>query len=203
MSDEKQTVADQTDPGSTTSGEEGGAQDDLDSLLARWDNESSQEDSNESETGGQSSTDPNRRLDEVHATVQRLEKERVNERVMRLRRDTTEKMQEATSGQVGLTADDWWHYLNGRASEDPRIQRAWENQDKDPKGWERVAVALAKDVAKRARNTPDPEATADREAVESAVHSASSAPPASSGPSEADIRKMSDREFQEYLNSLK
>lgn len=202
MADQEQAVVDQTDTESQkTSVEEGGAQDDLDTLLSQW--ESSTDDT--SDTSGQaddSDSDPKKKLDRIEQHLQRVEQERAQETVQRDLESTAKTMKEAISDQMDVPEDVLKEVLHGRAAMDSRVLSAWNNRHRDKASWDKTASAIARDFAKKLRTNLDDSATEDREAVASAVRGASKAPSAEQGPSEKDFEKMSDAEFNKRIREL-
>lgn len=67
--------------------------------------------------------------------------------------------------------------LHDLAVVNPKVNHAFENRFQDPTTWNRVLKAAAKEFAKEFEG-PDPGLTKDRDAVASAVRSASTAKPA-------------------------
>lgn len=205
--EEKQSVVDQTDAETQqSSAEKGGAQgDDLDSLLAQWEEGSQAKDSKESDKGAQldDTDDPKQQITEIRQYLQKQEEERTREEVNRSVDETAGLMQEEVSEQVNLPKEKWRAILQGYASEDQRILNAWNARRSDPKAWEKMAKFIAKDFVKGINSGVDQSATEDRDAVASAVASASKTPSADDGPSQEDLNNMSDAEFNKLTRSMR
>jgi len=84
-------------------------------------------------------------------------------------------------------------WINARAGEDPRLGQAWLNRHTNPKQFEKVVSGLGREFAKKYGKFPDKGATEDREAVTAAVRGASTRAPEAPPP---DMGRMSDAEFQ-------
>jgi len=70
---------------------------------------------------------------------------------------------------------DW---LDGKAKRNPALQTAYLNRNKNPAAWAKVEKTFNAELAKKFSRLPDPDATAERDAVAAAVRSASTkAPP--------------------------
>lgn len=68
-------------------------------------------------------------------------------------------------------------WLNAQAEEDPRLAQAWLERHANPKHFEQVKAALAKNFAKKFSKMPDRQATEDREAVTAHMRGASTRTP--------------------------
>ena len=88
--------------------------------------------------------------------------------------------------------------LETKARGDERVVNAFLNRKSNPKGWDKVSKALAREFSEE---FPDPSATSDADAVVSAVHSASTrAPEPETAP---DFSSMSDAEFFKMKAEMK
>jgi len=87
--------------------------------------------------------------------------------------------------------------LNEIAYEDQRLKTAFENRHKNPQAWNRIVKQVRKTV--REDFSVDKTLTDDRDAVASAVKSASTTKEADETP---NIGRMSDSEFLAYKSSL-
>ncbi len=85
-------------------------------------------------------------------------------------------------------------WIHRQADKDPRLEQAWNDRFDNPKGFERVAVNLRRDFAKRYGKLPDKGATEDRDSVTHAVRGASTQAPEGKAP---DYSRMSDNDFQQ------
>lgn len=207
MSDEEQTVVDQADTESKTSGEADDAQgDDLDSLLAEWDQDQEQQ-TKESTSGGQSDSGKSESQElpsDVREVVDYVKEQRdrdIAERTNRDIADAAEKLREGweDAPPAALLEGEIWK----SAGKDQRFLQAFQQRHQQPEKWDRILKAKQREVKSLLEQKPDSEATADREAVTAAVRSASKAPASPEGPSAEDISKMTDAEFERYKRQLR
>ena len=174
-----------------SSTEESGAQDDdLDTLLSQFDQETNQTTDETSAKGEQP--------DETTKRLQQLE-ERVAED--EYRKDITNVIQEVRGGLPEEVLDDTMieGWLDAAARKDTRLRNAWLARKQKPEDFDKVKQSLAKDFQKKFGPYFQ---DSDKEAVASAVRSASKAPQQDEGPSEQQIAKMSDKEYQQYKRKL-
>lgn len=200
MADE-QAVADQPDPESQETSADGGSaqDDDLDSLLNQWESSSAES----AETGEQ--TDDDSDLDPKE--IKRMRKELNEIREAQWQNETHQAVSEAVSVMRKSVADEmdvpselWEDVLYGKAARDDRIRTAFMHRHKDPDKWNKTLASLAKQTVKGfKKDGVDKSATEDKNAVSSAVRSASKSPPADEGPSEKDFDNMSDAEFKKLM----
>lgn len=206
--EEQHGVATEADTESTkTSGEAGGAQtdDDLDSLLAEWD-EDQKKAAEQSPSGEQTETGKTGATElpsDVREVVDYVKEQREREITERTNQDVAaaaEKLREGwdDAPPAALLEGEIWK----SAGKDQRFLAAFQQRHQQPDKWDRILKAKQRELQAMLAGTPDQEATADRQAVASAVRSASKAPTGSEGPSADDISKMSDKEFEQYKRSL-
>lgn len=194
MSEERQQAeTEQTDAQSEeTVAEESGAQeqkkeDDLDTLLAEYEQETGESTEQQTETKSESGVS----REEFEALRQELSH--------RDYRNDLERTIESVRGdlpqeQFDDSFMDAW--INARAKDDPRIANAWVQRHKDPKKFTRVVEGLGKEFAKKYGKFSgmDDNATTDREAVAQAVRGQGNKAPEGSAP---DYKDVSDGEFRE------
>lgn len=99
-------------------------------------------------------------------------------------------------GDTNLT-EKWFEgqlYLAG--AKDPRLTRAFEDRENSPKQWETLVRTLGKELAQELKPT-DQGATDSWNAVESAVHSASTST-SKAGIEAKDLKSMTDSEFMAF-----
>lgn len=103
----------------------------------------------------------------------------------------------------GVQADmvDAEAYLNAQALRDPRLNRAYANRESNPKAWDKVWSSLKQDFAKRYGKKVDKQVTESRDAVASAVRSASTAAP-DRGLTDKEVVSMSKADFDEAQRKL-
>lgn len=73
-------------------------------------------------------------------------------------------------------------WLEARAQEDPRLQKAFLQRHQTPTAWKKVVDGMARDFQSRASKLPDKQVTEDVEAVAAAVRGAST-----KAPEESDV----------------
>ena len=205
MGEDEHAVANAADTETPESSVEGGGaqDDDLETLLNQW--EAQAGDSDESQQSSESSSDQSQdEIAELRKRVERQERERAQQQTQQDVQEAASKMRQAVSDEIDISEDIWEDILHGRASRDPRVVNAWNARREKPEEWEKLTKAIAKDYVKRLRSNVDKSATEDRDAVASAVRSASKAPAQDSGaPSESDLNNMSDAEFNRLTRGLR
>lgn len=185
MSNDTQAVADNANPESQTSGEESGAQDELDSLLQEYEQETS--------TTGEQQTQPDtssQRDSQVEVLLMKQTQDDIN--------SAANSIKEASG--VELPDRFFRGYLHDAVDGDPRALRLWQNRHNDPKGWNKYLNVLAKEASEELKGVPDRSASEDRDAVESAVRNASKHQQSSDD--EPDWSQMSDQEFAQTKMKL-
>ena len=197
---EEQSVVDQTDTDSQQSSAEGGdAQgEDLDTLLSQWDESAGQDSKESTESASGDATDS----DEAKEILADLKRER--EELWRER--TNKEINEIVSNlKEDLPTPLPDRFLKGElyrlADEDPRFMNAFQNRRTNPDRWNKTVKALKKEIAQELQGV-DQSTTADREAVASAVRSASKTPPAEKELTEDDINNMSDSDFEKMKQGM-
>lgn len=104
------------------------------------------------------------------------------------------KAMKAVVGDVNLSNKWFEGQLHLAASKDPRLIQAFNNREASPKQWEAVVNTLGKELAQELTPT-DQAATDSWNAVESAVHSASTSKVTEAAP---DFGSMTDSEFMAW-----
>lgn len=156
---------------------------DLDSLLAEFDQNTQKPVISQPEPKQELKIDP-----EDIAAVKEFRQHRLREDVDNVCKEVFDGLNVPVRGQRG--------WLVQLAFEDNRIERAFQNKDKDPSAWKKVVKYLKQEAQKE--YTPskvDEEATADHAAVAQAVRGASTKVAADPAP---DFSKMSEGEFQRW-----
>lgn len=88
-------------------------------------------------------------------------------------------------------------YLEELAREDPRLAKAWNNRDADPKGWDRILKSAAKEFSKELRSSVvDEAATEDKAAVMHAMRGASNRQPEEQP---TDLSRLSTHDFRKEV----
>jgi len=167
----------------TPSVEENGAQDELDTLLAQYDEGTEVPEKTEKPSGEPT---PDTRID---ALLAREKKGDINSAVDTIMGDLD--IQVPKSMIKG--------YLYSRESEDPRIGKAFDKRFQDPAGWKRVLSGLAKEASSEFKDLPDKSLTNDRDVVEAAVRGASTT---SKESKEVNFTGMNRNQLDRYLEEL-
>lgn len=89
--------------------------------------------------------------------------------------------------------------LQDNAHNDPSIAKAFIHRNENPKAWDIALKRALKNIKQDL--SIDRKATSDREAIASAVRSASTKQPTPESP--PDLNRMSDAEFQRYKMGLR
>lgn len=204
MSDEEQSVAATPDETAPPVSEESGAQD-LETLLSEYESDLSE--TEESSTSAETSEIPAKgqgeRPEDVKSAVEyvkQLQQEEIN-------RKTNQSIEDAVSTIRGeleqpLLPD---RAIKGiiyeMAETNKAFVKAFQQREKHPDAWQRILKAVGADINKDLKEVPSPTLTDDRNALASAVQSASSkAPEADSAP---DYGRMSDADFAKHKRELK
>lgn len=158
--------------------------DDLDQLLAQYDQQRVQPDPQP--TPEPPPQEPPISTDRIRALEQRLFQDEVNEAVNNIVGD----MKIPRRAAIG--------WLDQYARENPKLAQAFLNKSQDPKTWKRVEKVLAEELRKEFSSLQvDPQATADREAVAAAVRGASTKAPAAPPPK---LGTMSDAKLRQHIS---
>ncbi len=188
---DKEQAALETEPEATQSGQvEEAQEDDLDALLA-------EHDQGTQDTAPQPAPSSNK-IDEIYRFMQQQEQKNVHQETQKAISGAIKSIKEMV-GSDDVDDDLVDTILQGRASKDERIARAFQNRSKNPAAWTAALKSVAKEV-KRFVPTDD-----DREAVTAAVRSGSTAKPEPERdfPTEKEIKSMSDRDFNQLWKGVK
>lgn len=90
-------------------------------------------------------------------------------------------------------------YVLERVRSDPALMGIWNERREKPDRFEKMVAKLSADFSKPFSKQPDPNVTADREAVAHAVRSGSNAAPEGKAP---DFSKMTDAELRAFKDNL-
>lgn len=193
MSEDKQTVAEETEPEAKPAVEESSAQDDgddLDSLLNQFDEGTKEEAKSTPEPAADN---------ETLTRLTQLEKQLADQQ---FQNDMTTVVGKVRGDMDPELFDDTFveAWVDAAARKQPKLQKAWESRHKDPSGFNKVVSALGRDFNKKFQSMPDKAATEDREAVTQAVRGASNKAPDSGGA--PDFSSMSDAEAREAMQKM-
>lgn len=180
MNDEEEKNTEQTavaeepkeEPKEAAPAESGAAQDDLDELLKEFDER--RETASPKESAPVSEPKASEQID-VNALAA-LE-QRLNAADAREQRRELERLFDRFTDGVSADAIDAEAFLNSMALREPRINQAYLNRGNSPKAWEKVERTLKQEFQKRFGKAVDKQVTESRDAVASAVRSASTAAP--------------------------
>ena len=110
---------------------------------------------------------------------------------------TVELNQTVKSINDGLGIDEKFvkAFLNMKAADDERLEKAYLAKGKNPKVWQAIENQLRNELRSLADNVPDEDATVTHDAIVSSVLNSKSTSPAST---EVKFSEMSDAEFEKY-----
>jgi hypothetical protein len=93
-------------------------------------------------------------------------------------------------------------WLNAQAKGDPRLAKAWQERDANPRRFSQVIDKLGQEFSKKFKSLPDTKATNDREIVAAAVKGASKSAPETSEVDEKAVAKMNPSQFDAWVKTL-
>lgn len=190
MTDETQTVVNDDDAVVNQTAETNDALDSIDDFLKEYETDHQPQ-------KVEQPTDNAEIMDWIRSQKQEKEREQyqqgVNNAVESIKKDL---------GDVKISDRVIRGMLHDLANQNPKVNTAFNNRFTDPGTWNRVLKAAAKDFAKEFQ-TPDPEMTRDREAVASAVRSASTAKPTPTEDQASFEKKVSTMDASALDNLLR
>lgn len=164
------------------------AQDDLDSLLSEYDTEVKKVEPTEPDIKEAVSWINEQRI----KSEKEAEETAINNAVDTIKAGLEDLDFTPTNGMIrGMLQDN--------ASKDPAIAKAFIHRFENPKAWDSALKRALKNIKQDL--SIDTKATSDREAIASAVRSASTKQPTPEAP--PDLNRMSDAEFQRYKMGLR
>lgn len=126
-----------------------------------------------------------------------VDPERFTRLEQRILQEDLNKAAEVVAGDTKASRRLVIGFLDQMARENPTLERAFRNQANDPKSWERILHAAAKEFQKDFMQARvDPQATEDRAAVIQAVRGASARQPEERP---ADYSNMSTQEYRQAI----
>ena len=168
------------------------AQDDLDALLNEYEPASTEP---ETAQPAQPEVAPDR-LAVVESFIERQNRKDIESGLS----ESTKLMRDAAGDAVANIPDDALEGLmHLEAFRQPKILEIFQDRERNPAAWNKVATALGKKFAQNLSQT-DRAATQSWDAVDSAVHSASTSTNTTEAPK--DLSKMSDQEFLAFKRGL-
>lgn len=170
-------------------------EDDLDKLLAEFDEGTKTEPKAEPDARPEQKPDD---LDKLRRFAEDYEARELQREIL----DTVHQIKEKHEA-LGLLSDGFLEArLQYEASRDPRLAKAWVDRHQNPDAWGKVLDGLGSKLSGEISSRPDPQLTQDRETVRNAVRGVSTAPAAADAPKNDDLSKMNDAEFEEYKKKL-
>lgn len=184
----EQTVA-KPDEAAEQASDETGAQDDLDSLLAEYDNSVETKPKEEVKSESQADNDPLR----LWAERKMAEEADLEQKA------TRDEVTKAVKDGIDVTVDERlvWGFISQAAQSDERLVKAFEGRKQNPAAWNKVVKTLQTDL--KTALSIDPSATADRESVEAAIRGASNKAAPNDEP---NLGTMSNSDFETYKRGL-
>tara|TARA_R100001530_G_scaffold65796_2_gene47122 strand:- start:1708 stop:2304 length:597 start_codon:yes stop_codon:yes gene_type:complete len=197
MSDNTQTVVENSDGQATPAAEGQDAPDSLDAALAEF--EASSEPEPEQTTSAPADVDP-KALDDIRRDIATLKEDTARRRTDG---DVAEAVKSLQRGLENLHLPDATvnRMLHGYASTDGRFLKAFQARQSNPTAWKRVLDNVSTEIRGEFESRPDANLTADREAVNAAVRNASTTSP-ESGANNKDLSAMTDAEFEAHKKAL-
>jgi len=205
MSESQQSVVDDVNgkakPSTETNGDAQGNGDDLEKLLAEFDDSDNPDPKAMKEEKPSKPAKTEQKTEtqnDLSSQVQKLldmEEERRREEFQRQFDADMAKTVVAIRGEISdkLASDKFVRaWIEATAEENPKLTSAWVNRKKDQKAFGRIVEKLSRDFAAEFSKRPDPNATEDREVVSAAVRGASTKTPEDKAP---NYTSMSDQEF--------
>lgn len=191
MTDEKQAVVNESDAVESQQTEESDAQDDVESLLNEYEQETSTKGEQPDESKQSDAKQPY-----IPQEVQELLEQKTQSDIK-----TAASTIKEVSG-VNLPDEVFEGILHRSVDGDPRALRLWQNRSRDPKGWDRYVQSIGRNFAKQMKELPDQKATEDNKAFDSAVRNASNSSSQPDSDDMPDLGPMSDHDFIAYKRSL-
>ena len=146
----------------------------------------------------------NRDLVELRLWAEGVEEERVARREHEDREEAFAQAQTYLEGLDHLPEDYGRRWLIAQASLDPELHHDWHNRYESADDMRRCQNTLRRTLRKlreEAKRMPDPEASADRNAVAASIMKSGRSSVATEKPP-PDLSRMSDQEFQKFKEGL-
>lgn len=210
--EQQQSVADQKQPDeqATPASEDNSAResqdDELEKLLAEYEEQPKQEEAKQPQSDSQEPSSSQLKpeaeqpqtAEDIEAVKRRLDEQerREAERQFRVDMDETVKTVRGDLDPGFFTDKFVESWIDAEARDDPRLQRAWQTRREDPKRFERVRQELAKRLHDHASKLPDRQPTEDYAAVADAVRRESNKAPEQKEP---NYSTLSNAEFRDKV----
>jgi len=192
MSEQAVSTTPEVEPTQVSTENEPTAQDDLDALLNEYEPASTEP---ETAQPAQPEVAPDR-LAVVESFIERQNRKDIESGLS----ESTKLMRDAAGDAVANIPDDALEGLmHLEAFRQPKILEIFQDRERNPAAWNKVATALGKKFAQNLSQT-DRAATQSWDAVDSAVHSASTSTNTTEAPK--NLKKMTDSEFEAYKRGL-
>ena len=105
------------------------------------------------------------------------------------------------SDGLNVDAEAFKNELYGRVARDPRLVAVFEDRKKNPAAWKKVEGALRSEFEQRypkKADDIDEDLTRERESMAATIRGMASTAPRRGEPSDEDIAKMTEEEFEKY-----
>jgi hypothetical protein len=182
------------EPNEAAAAESGAAQEDgLDELLKEFDAKR--------EAAKEPAAAPEPKTPELPIEVVATLEKRLNDYEAKQTRRELENLFDRFTTGVQADSLDAEAFLNAKALRDPRINQAYIQRESNPKRWDKVEAELQKEFSRRFGKKVDKQVTESRDAVASAVRSASTAAP-QRDITQRDVETMSKSDFDDLSRKL-
>jgi len=192
MSD-KQAVAETTDEQQEAVSEEAGAQD-LDTLLAEYDETSETEDTKAKVTDVSEDDDVKSQLHKLNQ-VHKLLTDDMEARAKTTAEDEMSSTVKSIDDGLGVGNKFVKAFLNMKAADDPRLERAYLAKRTNPKAWEAIEAQLRNEIKDFMKQSPDQDATDTHDAIVSSVLNSKSTSAASV---DVKLSDLTDEQFEQH-----
>lgn len=172
---------------------------DLESLLSEYDEDtSSSESGNNSQDSGDNSQDNQVDNNQISEILDYVRTKRQQDQAQETEQAVTKAVETIKGNETLASQPDWVieGALHAQANKDPRIQRAFQNRQKDPEGWNKVLRGVGDKLAADMKEKPDEKLTEDRDAARAAVSGQKSSESNDAKPDPKELNSLSDEEFE-------
>ena len=182
----------------TAEGETAQETDGLDELLKEFDERKEASDKTEEI---KTKTEPKSDTKQVDLDALAALEKRLNDADAREARRELENLFSKLTEGVQADEVDAEAFLNAKAMREPKLNQAYANRASNPKAWDKVFASLHQEFQKRHGKKVDKQVTESKNAVASAVRSASTAAPRGEL-TDKDIASASKADFDEMQRKL-
>lgn len=204
---DEQKTDEQAKPASEDTSARETQEDDLETLLAEYEEQPQKADtgkqpdqSQQPEASSETNAEQQRpqTAEDIEAVKRRLDEQERREAERQYRQDMDETVKGVRGDLPGDFFDDKFieSWIDAEARDDPRLQRAWQTRRENPKQFARVREELGRKFHAKYSKLPDKQATEDHAAVTQAVQRESNRAPEAKEP---DFSTLSDADFREKV----